>query len=1606
MINIRNLARLVKGGPYIGPKGGLWADPQHTIAWRDDHEDETSHLFHSAPAHAMSRIKREGLTPRKGAGLYQHGGYAEHSQGKVFLSNNLAAAKQWHGKVEDQLFDQHDDAKKHVAVMLRVKPRETQRDEVGDKDVSGSRFVRENVPASDIEFFHEGTKRWKPVKDYVHGTHGAPEDHFEAHAARDEAADAAEKKAKRDASAAKREAEKQASRDRLAKIHEESAKRAAAEASVHFRDTDEGKAIFTRYKDRSPEEREAKAKRIIEAPRPFPGAPSMLSLGQRGEVWREALGVDEKGKLIESRHEHDKLHGMVVRPNGWNATSEEAHEHLSTLAKKDSAWRGMTHAEYENTVGRGEGVRSTGAYSHASEGTQFSEDPRDAESYANYGKDDPRKSGKPTYLVEVDRSKLTKKPDGYYETKAGEGLAHEHVRGVWKFEANDKGEVVASRVSKAAPKISVDIHDSHHGQDDGTVRTDGGKLDFSIYQGRAHIRMVESSRKRAGVGRALVNRLAEEVGGYDKIDWGMMTPDGVALRDALDREHGFDRTEIPIDAKKVVNEHEGKLLSHEDGRHENTQRVYVEFDSPERAQKFVAKVREMNKHNEDATEPDVQEMDGKAWVEAEIPTAIPKRLTKSQRFVIPLVGKARKLHKRRVFGGLSISVETRKGAKRHWHDPHSGESGSTTMLHDYGYIRGSMGSDGDHVDVYVGPHEDATHAYVIDQMRKPDFKKFDEQKVMLGFKSAASAKKAYLAHYNDARFFGCMNAIPFAEFATKVLATKDAAMKVITKKSIPLGGLTLLLKSAMPKSGGWQPIPGGKHGGWRRWRGGKWEYDYGTRESGEHKPTHDHTKWKSKEQFSEEDYREGRFDYDPLHWHPREHAGGEHRAWVTGGVDPHSLAPVKTGGRIDKLYQIENPEEDRGFALLRDLATGEAVIMQHNRIYAVEHDPLKYKTLAKPEKERWDPTTGRTVRAATGKGPSFEGSQADKEKQPGLYAIENGVYPVKAVSRLEPCTEQNEKPVVTLAVTDHGKTLLVSEFKGLIESRVKKYQRAYGVKDVYERNDRGARATNVTQRELAQAGVEGLLVAIEKYQVNKPFAAHVTHYVQNYIRLACARERAGGIELPDTHARNLSKYLAARAEASHALDKENPTPEEVLPYFKLLKRHVHPNLDAAEGSTPVPMESYRLTAHEEKDAKAREVIERERRRLMESMRASKKAGHAVSESDKEKVAKLDEALTKLDDKKMRDTETRPGRRELAELYDSFLTGASSPSDIFDLEEGFAFPGVEVGAGLDPAERVLVRRSTQRVLDEMKDFQITSEGRKKITYSADVGEMIAQRLGLRGDGEERTTAEIARDVPIHANGKPLALRQAQEIAETMIERGLAHVRSKLADHDDVTNASLIFGRAAEKLTPQPRAVPGPTWTEIVSTRAQNVTPTQIAEWRSTERRRLSGIAERIRARAEYEHDAASREKQHALARDTDAAASRVAQIDESEIRMKIASAVSPETAEMRALATRSVAIEGEYRGYERTTTLMPITDIRTGESRMARVRSLRDLRDPEELPTGELGLRKARSRVTTGMVREALHYPRTMLLLTSPKGFASAPTKARAALERLTLGDFG
>lgn len=127
-----------------------------------------------------------------------------------------------------------------------------------------------------------------------------------------------------------------------------------------------------------------------------------------------------------------------------------------------------------------------------------------------------------------------------------------------------------------------------------------------------------------------------------------------------------------------------------------------------------------------------------------------------------------------VFAGLPLVIENRAGTVREWTDT-DGARGATTMKHDYGYIDGTFGEDADELDAYRGPNENAAEAHVVYQMSKSSsFNDFDEKKVMLGFDSADDAKTAYVAQYNDPRFFGWMESMPVDELRARLRAHPGA----------------------------------------------------------------------------------------------------------------------------------------------------------------------------------------------------------------------------------------------------------------------------------------------------------------------------------------------------------------------------------------------------------------------------------------------------------------------------------------------------------------------------------------------------------------------------------------------------------------------------------------------------------------------------------------------------------------------------------------------------------------------------------------------------------------------------------------------------------------
>ena len=146
---------------------------------------------------------------------------------------------------------------------------------------------------------------------------------------------------------------------------------------------------------------------------------------------------------------------------------------------------------------------------------------------------------------------------------------------------------------------------------------------------------------------------------------------------------------------------------------------------------------------------------------------------------------------RRYWQGLEIAVENPAGSVREGVD-RGGHRWQTRMVYDYGYVVGSMGVDGDPVDVYLGMSLDAPLVYVVHQRKAGAWDEYDEDKVMIGFTCEEEAVQAYLRHYDNPRFLGPVTAMPVNEFVDKVKATKDAPAMI--KALLPDVPILLMLK--------------------------------------------------------------------------------------------------------------------------------------------------------------------------------------------------------------------------------------------------------------------------------------------------------------------------------------------------------------------------------------------------------------------------------------------------------------------------------------------------------------------------------------------------------------------------------------------------------------------------------------------------------------------------------------------------------------------------------------------------------------------------------------------------------------------------------------------
>lgn len=120
--------------------------------------------------------------------------------------------------------------------------------------------------------------------------------------------------------------------------------------------------------------------------------------------------------------------------------------------------------------------------------------------------------------------------------------------------------------------------------------------------------------------------------------------------------------------------------------------------------------------------------------------------------------------------GLIIDIENLDGSTRSGVGPNGKPWKTLFRGAHYGEIRGSKGTDGDLLDVYLkaDPDPKADKAYIIHQNHPGNHPtkagRFDEDKIVLGCTSVEEAKALYLRHYDRKDYLRSVTEMPFSKF--------------------------------------------------------------------------------------------------------------------------------------------------------------------------------------------------------------------------------------------------------------------------------------------------------------------------------------------------------------------------------------------------------------------------------------------------------------------------------------------------------------------------------------------------------------------------------------------------------------------------------------------------------------------------------------------------------------------------------------------------------------------------------------------------------------------------------------------------------------------------
>lgn len=136
-------------------------------------------------------------------------------------------------------------------------------------------------------------------------------------------------------------------------------------------------------------------------------------------------------------------------------------------------------------------------------------------------------------------------------------------------------------------------------------------------------------------------------------------------------------------------------------------------------------------------------------------------------------------------GTFNVTIEQPKGSVRSGIDK-GGKKWEVEMQNTYGYIRGTEGVDGDHIDVFLSDDIDGWDGhkvFVVDQ-RNADGS-FDEHKVMLGFNDINDAEAAYMSNYEEGwQGLGAITGVSIEEFEKWIASSHRKTKAFAEYKSV------------------------------------------------------------------------------------------------------------------------------------------------------------------------------------------------------------------------------------------------------------------------------------------------------------------------------------------------------------------------------------------------------------------------------------------------------------------------------------------------------------------------------------------------------------------------------------------------------------------------------------------------------------------------------------------------------------------------------------------------------------------------------------------------------------------------------------------------------